>query len=143
MSQQFSHIPQRVRNYQSEKLIEVINERGAAAIWTEIDTLFQNVSAITGLDSEALLSQLGFDEKNQDRNCLQSLFGVMRTIVTVRNLGFTAIKPLPLRQDRKEADLLATRNNELFAVEVFRANESVALSRIPLGGIHRTAVYVG
>lgn len=123
MSQQFPHIPQRLLNYRSEKLIEAFEEQGEVVIWLGVDTLFQIVSEITRLDSEALLSRLGFDEKNQDRNSLQSLFGVMRVIVMLRDLGFTDITPLPPRQDRKEADLLATRNGELIAVEVFRANE--------------------
>jgi len=47
----------------------------------------------------------------------------MRTITTLRNLGFTEITPLPPSNAHKEADLVATRNGTSYAVEVFRANE--------------------
>lgn len=123
MSQENPHIPRRLRSYWSGKLDEAYKKQGEKVTWNAIDTLFQIVSEITGLNPDDLLNKLGFDERNQDRYSLQSLLGVTRTIVTLRNLGFTEIIPLPPRQDRKEADLLARRGDELFAVEVFRANE--------------------
>lgn len=123
MSAEYPHIPPQLLEYRSAKLIEAFNYQGEAKTWSAIDELFRIVSEITLIKPLDLLSRLGFDAKNVDRYSLQSLFGVMRTVVTLRNLGFTDITPLPPRQDRKEADLLARRNGELIAVEVFRANE--------------------
>jgi hypothetical protein len=109
--------------YRSEKLIEAFNLQGEVKTWEAIDDLFRIVSEITLVEPVDLLPKLGFDANNRDRYSLQSLFGVMRTVVTLRNLGFVEVNPLPPRQDRKEADLLAKREGVLFAIEVFRANE--------------------
>ncbi len=123
MSKEYPHIPQQLLEYRSLKLVEAFNHQGEAKTWRAIDDQFRIVSEITRLKPDDLLLRLGFDARNLDRYSLQSLFGVMRTVVTLRNLGFVAITPLPPRQDRKEADLLAKRQGDLFAVEVFRANE--------------------
>lgn len=123
MSQEYPHIPQQLLGYRSQKLIEAFNHQGEVKTWRAIDDLFRIVSGITLVKPVELLPRLGFDAKNLDRYNLQSLFGVMRTVVTLRNLGFVEITPLPPRQNRKEADLLTKRQDDLFAVEVFRANE--------------------
>lgn len=123
MSQEYPHIPQQLLEYRSPKLVEAFNRQGEAKTWRAIDDRFRIASEITGLKPDDLLPRLGFDAKNQDRYSLQSLLGVIRTVETLRNLGFVEITPLPPRQDRKEADLLARRQGDLFAVEVFRANE--------------------
>jgi|CXWL01.1.fsa_nt_gi hypothetical protein len=123
MRPEYPHIPQQLLEYRSPKLVEVFNHQGEAKTWQAIDDLFRIVSEITLLKPDDLLPRLAFDAKNLDRYSLQSLLGVMRTVVTLQNLGFVEITPLPPRQDRKEADLLAKRKGDLFAVEVFRANE--------------------
>lgn len=123
MSLEYPHIPQQLLDYRSQKLLEAFTHQGEVNTWSAIDELFQIVSEITQMQPVDLLPCLGFDPNNRDRDSLQSLFGVMRTVVTLRNLGFVEITPLPPRQDRKEADLLAKRQDDLFAVEVFRANE--------------------
>ena len=123
MSSQYPHIPQQIMEYRSKKLIDAFNLQGEVKTWGAIDDLFRIVSEITLVKPVDLLPKLGFDANNRDRYSLQSLFGVMRTVVTLRNLGFVEINPLPPRQDRKEADLLAKREGILFAIEVFRANE--------------------
>lgn len=109
MSKEYPHIPQQLLEYRSLKLVEAFNHQGEAKTWRAIDDQFRIVSEITRLKPDDLLLRLGFDARNLDRYSLQSLFGVMRTVVTLRNLGFVAITPLPPRQDRKEADLLAKR----------------------------------
>jgi hypothetical protein len=103
--------------------LEAISQCDEKTIWLAIDKLFEIVSGITQMQPVALLPCLGFDPKNQSHDSLQSLFGVMRSVTMLHNLGFIDITPLPPRQDRKEADLLAKRQDDLFAVEVFRANE--------------------
>jgi hypothetical protein len=123
MSLEYPHIPKQLLEYRSLKLVETFTRQGEVNTWLAIDELFQIVSEITQMQPVDLLPCLGFDPHNRDRDSLQSLFGVMRTVVTLRNLGFVEITPLPPRQDRKEADLLAKRQDDLFAVEVFRANE--------------------
>lgn len=123
MNQEYPHIPQQLLDYRSPKLLEAFARQGEKQTWLGIDRLIQIVSDITEMEPAALLPCLGFDPKNQDHDSLQSLFGVMRSVTMLHNLGFIGITPLPPRQDRKEADLLAKRQDDLFAVEVFRANE--------------------
>ena len=123
ISPEYPHIPQQLLGYRSQKLLETFNHQGEVKTWRAIDELFRIVSEITLMKPVDLLPRLGFDANNLDRYSLQSLFGVMRTVVTLRNLDFVEITPLPPRQDRKETDLLAKRQGDLFAVEVFRANE--------------------
>ena len=123
MSPKYPHIPQPLLEYRSPKLVEAFNHQGEAKTWRAIDEQFRIVSEITRLTPDDLLRGLGFDARNLDRYTLQSLFGVMRAVVILQTLGFGEITPLPSRQDRKEADLLAKRQGDLFAIEVFRANE--------------------
>lgn len=123
MSLEYPHIPQQLLDYRSQKLLEAFTHQGEVETWRAIDDLFRIVSEITLMKPVDLLPELGFDVSNLDPYSLQSLFGVMRTVVTLRNLGFVEITLLPPRQDRKESDLLAKRQGYLFAVEVFRANE--------------------
>ena len=115
--------PKALTTYTCPKLEQAFRKQGEDTTRRLVDQLFEVVCQITDLLPDALLARLGFDPNNRDDDNIQSLFGVMRTITTLRNLGFTGLAPLPPNSAHKEADLMATRNGTSYAVEVFRANE--------------------
>lgn len=119
----FPWTPRTLTTYTCSKLEEAFRTQGEEKTRRAIDQLFQVVCQITDLSPDALLTQLGFDPNNRDDDTVQSLFGVMRTVTTLRNLDFTEIIPLPPSNTHKEADLVARKNGMSYAVEVFRANE--------------------
>jgi hypothetical protein len=108
----------------SHPLLEAIGRQGEQQTWTRIDELFRITSETTRLRPENLLRRLGFDKKNLDPSYLQSIFGIMRDINTLHNIGFVNIVPLPPHKFRRESDLMGDFAGERFAVEVFRSIET-------------------
>lgn len=106
-------------------LVETVRNQGEDQTWRAINALFHITATNTRLAPEKLLSQLGFDENNLDNNHLQSIFGVMRAINMLHDLGFANITPLPARRSRRECDLLAEYQGARLAIEVFRSSEAV------------------
>jgi hypothetical protein len=106
----------------SHPLLAAMSHQGDKKPLDAVNELFEVTCRNTGL-KEKLFVNLGFDENNLDNNHLQSIFGVMRTINTLSDLGFERVNPLPPRKSQREADLLAVYINKRFAVEVFRSNE--------------------
>lgn len=100
-----------------------MQRQGEHRTWQAIDRLFRFTIQNTQLDSDRLLRQLGLNQSNLDRDHLQAIFGVMRTINTLHPLGFVNIHPLVRQKDRREADLVAERAGARFAIEVFRSSE--------------------
>src|SRR2546422_10466614 len=90
----------------SHPLLKAIRRQGERQTWTGIDELFRITSETTGLRPEDLLRHLGFDQKNLDPSYLQAIFGIMRDINTLHNIGFVNIVPLPPHKSRKESDLM-------------------------------------
>ena len=123
MCEHYPYIPRAFLDFSSERLTDACAEIGHETVYSRINESFQKCCVATRLDPDQLLVALSFDPRNQDKYNFQSMFGVMRTAVTLHNKGFVNITPLPARPERKEADLLASKGSVLFAVEVFRANE--------------------
>jgi hypothetical protein len=119
----YPNTPQALVSYACDTLDKAFKKQGEEQTRESIDKLFEVVCGITGLTPDNLLAQLSFDAKNKDDDMIQSLFGVMRGITTLRNFGFTNITPLPAGKTQKEADLMAKKNGVPYAIEVFRANE--------------------
>lgn len=119
----YPNTPQAFLTYTCPKLEDAFMRQGEEGTRRTIDELFQVSCETTGLTPDALLARLSFDPNNKDDDMIQSLFGVMRTITMLRDLGFTDIMPLPASKTQKEADLVAKRDEALYVVEVFRANE--------------------
>lgn len=122
-AESYSHTPRSLLVYTCVPLQEAFARQGEEFTRRAIDALFQRACENTGHNRDELLSLLSFDSSNQDADMLQSMFAVMRTINILDDIGFKGIKPLPATKIRKEADLLASWTDELFAIEVFRANE--------------------
>lgn len=108
----------------SHPLLEAIGKQGEQQTWKGIDELFRITSETTGLSPEDLLLRLGFDQKNLDHSYLQAIFGIMRDINTLHDIGFVRIVPLPPQKSRRESDLVAEFSGERFAIEVFRSSET-------------------
>jgi hypothetical protein len=108
----------------SHPLFEAIRKQGEQQTWEGINELFCITSETTGLRPEDLLRHLGFDQKNLDPSYLQAIFGIMRDINTMHNVGFGNIVPLPPQKSRRESDLTADFAGARFAVEVFRSSET-------------------
>ncbi len=119
----YPNTPQALLSYTCDRLDKAFKKQGKEQTRRYIDKLFEVVCGITGLAPDDLLVRLSFDPKNRDDDMIQSLFGVMRTITTLRDQGFIKITPLPASKAQKEADLIAERDGLTYAVEVFRANE--------------------
>ncbi len=104
-------------------IVKAIQNQGKDKTWSGINRLFEITSQNTGLPSDRLLQDMGFDRSNLDDNHLQSIFGVMRTVNLLVQIGFTKLRPLPPNKSRRESDLRGEFNRTMFAIEVFRSNE--------------------
>lgn len=101
-------------------------EQGIQEVDGNIEKLLREASLCTGMTETGLLKSTDFDENDPDPDRVQSLFGVLRTIIVLQTeLGFSEIITLPHKKGRKEADLLAVRQGVRFAVEVARSSEKV------------------
>ena len=72
------------------------------------------------LSSDELLKLLGFKNNDLDSANFQSMLGVLRAITQLGQLGFTDVEALPPKKSRQDADFIASRGGERYAIEVFR-----------------------
>lgn len=99
------------------------SKQGVGEVDDRIEELLAEAASFCGLPDVELLKVIDFDRNDFDPDRIQSMFGVLRTIVVLHTeLGFVSIKPLR-RHSKKEVDLLAVRQGIRFAVEVVRSNE--------------------
>jgi hypothetical protein len=108
----------------SHPFLEAIKKQGEERTWKGINDLFQITCQNIGLDSDRLLRQLGFDERNFHPSYLSAILGIMRNINMLNNIGFANIHPLPPKKSQREADLTAEYGGVKLAVEVFRSSET-------------------
>lgn len=108
----------------SHPLVRAIKNQGESPTWKAIDELLKIAGDNTGLAPQGLLKVVGFNENNLDNSHIQAVFGVLRTINMLCNLGFTKPRPLPAKKSTRECDLLAEYNGARYAIEVFRSSEA-------------------
>ena len=111
-------------NKLNHSYIETCEGFGRKIVDEKINKLLTHSAIDTGTTEIELLNALDFDGRNYDEQKIQSVFAVLRTIrILSTELFFNKIKPLPRQPGRKEADLLAFKNNLLFSIEVARSSE--------------------
>jgi len=111
-------------NKLNQAYIDACNDFGKKIVDGEINKLLTRSAIDTDMREIELLNALDFDGHDYDEQRIQSVFAVLRTIrILSTELSFKKIKPLPRQRGRKEADLLAFKDNLSFAIEVARSSE--------------------
>lgn len=82
-----------------------------------IDRLFEHACCITGMTGEGLLSTIDFSMKDFDPDRLDAVFGVLRAIEFLANLGFIDIRPLRATNSPR-SDIIACFDGKKFSIEV-------------------------
>lgn len=108
----------------SHRLVEATQRQGVDKTWRAINEIFVLACQATRLSSDELFELLGFKNNDLDSANFQSMLGVLRAINQLGQFGFTDVEPLPPKKSRREADFIAGRGGERYAIEVFRSSET-------------------
>ena len=108
----------------SHRLLKAIQRQGAGKTWRAINELFALAAQATNLHPDKLLERLGFNSGDLDSSNFQAMLGVLRAINQLCQLGFKDFEPLHPKLNRQEADFIASRGDQRYAVEVFRSSET-------------------
>lgn len=130
-SVRYPKIPKRLWKYYQRllqdnphhKLIEAIKNKGYDRTWEGINEVFWHASQSTGMTSEKLYEEIGFNENDLDDNNFQALLGILRSINILHEMGFQELRPLRPKKSHREVDLLGRFDNQLLAIEVIRSSE--------------------
>jgi len=130
-SVQYPAIPQKLWIYYKRlltknprhKILEAIKKQGYDKTWRGINDVFWHAIQATGMTSNKLYEEIGFEEKDLDDNNFQALLGRLRSINLLHEVGFQELRPLRPKRSQKEVDLLGRFGKKLFAIEVIRSSE--------------------
>lgn len=120
------HYDRLLSDQPQHRLLEAILRQGAERTLDAINTIFFLAATATALQPDELLLCLGFQDNDLDPANFQAMLAVLRTINKLHELEFVEIKPLRPSLVRREADLLAVRNDKLYSIEVFRSAETAS-----------------
>lgn len=105
------------------RTLEALREDSDAAIGAMLET-FRRCSEITGFSDDELVRRTDFKSADLHHDRLDSMFGELRAIVVLSNLGMESIEPLAAVKGRRRADLLTTRRGRKYAFDVFTPTAS-------------------